>query len=189
VQTLRELGYQPILVNYNPETVSTDFDESDRLYFEELTFETICDIYAKERPLGVIVSMGGQTPNNLALRLHRAGLRILGTAPEMIDTAENRRKFASLLDGLGITQPVWQELTSIADATHFAQRAGYPMLVRPSYVLSGQAMVLPSAPATPCWSAHRTCSAARPWVWPATTRSWPGSSPRRPPSPRTTPWY
>ncbi|HMB02131.1 MAG TPA: ATP-grasp domain-containing protein [Isosphaeraceae bacterium] len=139
-RTLRELGYRPIVVNYNPETVSTDYDESDRLYFEELTFETICDIWEKERSPGIIVSMGGQTPNNLALKLHRAGLKILGTAPEMIDRAEDRRLFSALLDRLGINQPVWEELTSPEDARAFARRVGYPVLVRPSYVLSGQAM-------------------------------------------------
>jgi carbamoyl-phosphate synthase large subunit len=139
-RTLRELGYCPVIVNYNPETVSTDYDESDRLYFEELTFETICEIYERESPVGVIVSVGGQTPNNLALRLQRAGLRILGTAPEMIDRAEDRRRFSTLLDGLGIAQPPWNELTSLSAARMFAQEVGYPVLVRPSYVLSGQAM-------------------------------------------------
>ena len=125
-RTLRELGYRPIMVNYNPETVSTDYDESERLYFEELTLETIREIYEKERPLGVIVSMGGQTPNNLALKLHRAGLRILGTPPERIDQAENRRTFSALLDRLGINQPTWEELTSVADAKAFAHLVGYP---------------------------------------------------------------
>ena len=139
-RTLRELGYRPIVVNYNPETVSTDYDESDRLYFEELTFETICDIWEKERPLGVIVSMGGQTPNNLALKLHQAGLELLGTAPEMIDCAEDRRLFSALLDRLGINQPAWEERSSPEDARAFARRVGYPVLIRPSYVLSGQAM-------------------------------------------------
>jgi carbamoyl-phosphate synthase large subunit len=143
-RTLRALGYRPIMVNYNPETVSTDYDESDRLYFEELTLETLAEIYAKEQPLGVIVSMGGQTPNNLAVKLHQAGLRILGTAPSRIDQAENRRTFSALLDRLGINQPVWEELTSIADAKAFARRVGYPVLVRPSYVLSGQAMSVAS---------------------------------------------
>jgi len=137
---LRDLGYRAIVVNYNPETVSTDYDESDRLYFEELTFETICEIWEKERPLGIIVSMGGQTPNNLALRLQQAGIKILGTPPEMIDRAEDRRLFSTLLDRLGINQPVWEELTSPKDAKAFARRVGYPVLIRPSYVLSGQAM-------------------------------------------------
>jgi carbamoyl-phosphate synthase large subunit len=139
-RTLRELGYCPVVVNYNPETVSTDYDESDRLYFEELSFETICEIYEQEAPLGVIVSVGGQTANNLALRLQRSGVRILGTVPEMIDRAEDRRLFSALLDGLGIAQPTWKELTSLADAQKFARGVGYPVLVRPSYVLSGQAM-------------------------------------------------
>jgi carbamoyl-phosphate synthase large subunit len=143
-QTLRELGYRPIMVNYNPETVSTDFDESDRLYFEEQTLETIREIYEKEQPLGVIVSMGGQTPNNLALKMQLAGLKVLGTAPDMIDQAENRRTFSALLDRLGINQPEWEELTSLEDALAFARRAAYPVLVRPSYVLSGQAMSVAS---------------------------------------------
>jgi carbamoyl-phosphate synthase large subunit len=143
-QTLRERGFQPIMINYNPETVSTDYDECDRLYFEELTFETINEIYQKEQPLGVIISMGGQTPNNLALKLHRAGIRILGTSADMIDQAEDRRKFSALLDQLDINQPVWSELTSIDEAKAFANRHGYPVLVRPSYVLSGQAMSVAS---------------------------------------------
>ena len=140
VRTLRQLGYRTIVVNNNPETVSTDYDESDRLYFEELSYETISEICEKERPLGIIVSMGGQIPNNLALKLHAAGLRILGTEPEMIHRAEDRRLFSDLLDRTGISQPVWRELTSTEDARAFARRVGYPVLVRPSYVLSGQAM-------------------------------------------------
>ncbi|HXG12613.1 MAG TPA: carbamoyl-phosphate synthase (glutamine-hydrolyzing) large subunit, partial [Gemmataceae bacterium] len=143
-RTLRQRGYRPIMINYNPETVSTDYDECARLYFEELTFETIYEIYRKEEALGVIISMGGQTPNNLALKLHRAGVRILGTPPDMIDQAEDRRKFSALLDRLGINQPVWNELTSVEDAKAFANRVGYPVLVRPSYVLSGQAMSVAS---------------------------------------------
>lgn len=143
-RTLRERGYHPIMINYNPETVSTDYDECERLYFEELTFETICAICEKEQPLGVIVSMGGQTPNNLALKLHRAGIRILGTPADMIDAAEDRRKFSALLDQHGINQPVWNELTSVEEAKAFANRVGYPVLVRPSYVLSGQAMSVAS---------------------------------------------
>jgi carbamoyl-phosphate synthase large subunit len=139
-RTLRELGYRPIVINYNPETVSTDYDESDRLYFEELTLEAVCEVCEKERALGVIVAMGGQTPNNLALRLHRAGLKVLGTPPEMIDQAEDRRAFSALLDRLEINQPVWNQLTSVEEAKAFARRVGYPVLVRPSYVLSGQAM-------------------------------------------------
>jgi carbamoyl-phosphate synthase large subunit len=144
VMTLRELGYQTILINYNPETVSTDYDECDRLYFEELTFETICDIYEREQPLGIIVAMGGQTANNLALKFHEAGMRVLGTAPEHIDEAEDRHKFSSLLDRLGIDQPEWRELSSIEEAKSFARDVGYPVLVRPSYVLSGSAMAVAS---------------------------------------------
>ena len=142
--TLRALGYQTILINYNPETVSTDYDECDRLYFEELTFETISEIYEREQPLGILVSMGGQTPNNLALRLHRAGFRILGTSPEQIDEAEDRHKFSSLLDRLGIDQPDWRELSSSEEAKAFAHQVRYPVLVRPSYVLSGSAMAVAS---------------------------------------------
>jgi len=144
VMTLRALGYQTILINYNPETVSTDYDECDRLYFEELTFETISEIYEREQPLGILVSMGGQTPNNLALRLHRAGFRILGTSPEQIDEAEDRHKFSSLLDRLGIDQPDWRELSSSEEAKAFAHQVRYPVLVRPSYVLSGSAMAVAS---------------------------------------------
>jgi carbamoyl-phosphate synthase large subunit len=144
VMTLRQLGYQTILINYNPETVSTDYDECDRLYFEELTFETICEIYEREQPLGIILSMGGQTANNLALKFHQAGMRILGTAPERIDEAEDRHKFSSLLDRLGIDQPEWRELSSIEEAKAFARDVGYPVLVRPSYVLSGSAMAVAS---------------------------------------------
>jgi len=140
VMTLKKLGYHTVMINYNPETVSTDYDECDRLYFEELSFETIAEIYEKEKALGLIIAMGGQTPNNLALKLHRAGMKILGTSPEMIDRAEDRHKFSSLLDELGIDQPIWQELSSIAEAKAFAQKVTYPVLVRPSYVLSGSAM-------------------------------------------------
>lgn len=140
VMTLKQLGYRTLLVNSNPETVSTDYDQCDRLYFEELTLETIREIYAKERPHGLILSMGGQTPNTLALRLHQAGLHILGTPPAQIDAAEDRKKFSALCDRAGIRQPIWQEFRSVDEAQHFAQRVGYPVLVRPSYVLSGQAM-------------------------------------------------
>jgi len=140
VMALKKLGYNTIMINYNPETVSTDYDECDRLYFEELSFETIAEIYEKEKALGLIIAMGGQTPNNLALKLHQAGMKILGTSPEMIDRAEDRHKFSSLLDELDIDQPVWQELSSIAEAKAFAQKVDYPVLVRPSYVLSGSAM-------------------------------------------------
>jgi carbamoyl-phosphate synthase large subunit len=144
VMTLRRLGYQTILINYNPETVSTDYDECDRLFFEELTLETIFEIYQREKPLGVIISMGGQTSNNLALKLQQAGIRVLGTPPERIDEAEDRHKFSSLLDRLGIDQPEWRELSSIEEAKAFAQKVSYPVLVRPSYVLSGSAMAVAS---------------------------------------------
>lgn len=138
--TLRELGYQTVLINYNPETVSTDYDECDRLYFDELSFETIYEIYRKERPLGMVVAMGGQIANNLAMRFSKARLNVLGTSAQDIDKAENRHKFSTMLDELGIDQPEWEELLSLADALKFAQKVDYPVLVRPSYVLSGAAM-------------------------------------------------
>ncbi|MCR4438975.1 MAG: carbamoyl-phosphate synthase (glutamine-hydrolyzing) large subunit [bacterium] len=144
VHTLRQLGYRTIMVNYNPETVSTDYDECDRLYFDELSFETVLDIYEKENPLGVIISAGGQIPNNLAMKCHRAGVRVLGTSPVDIDQAEDRRKFSALLDSLDIDQPAWEELESLASAQEFARTVGYPVLVRPSYVLSGAAMSVAS---------------------------------------------
>jgi carbamoyl-phosphate synthase large subunit len=140
VLALKGLGYETIMVNYNPETVSTDYDICDRLYFEELSFERVLDIYKRERPRGVVLSMGGQIPNNIALKCFKARMRILGTSPESIDMAENRYKFSKLLDGLGIDQPVWRELRSVAEAEEFAAGVGYPVLVRPSYVLSGAAM-------------------------------------------------
>jgi carbamoyl-phosphate synthase large subunit len=140
VMTLKKLNYQTIMVNYNPETVSTDYDECDKLYFDELTLETVLEIYEKEKPLGIIISMGGQIPNNLALKLHKAGVRILGTSPLSIDNAEDRNKFSKLLDDLQIDQPEWKELTSMQEAIRFAEKVGYPVLVRPSYVLSGAAM-------------------------------------------------
>jgi len=140
VNTLRRLGYQTILVNYNPETVSTDYDECDRLYFDELNFETIYEIYEKEAPLGMIISMGGQIPNNLAVRFRKMGMHVFGTSAENIDRAENRHKFSSLLDTLHIDQPQWEELVSLNDAKKFAAKVDYPVLVRPSYVLSGAAM-------------------------------------------------
>ncbi len=144
VKTLKKLNYQTIMVNYNPETVSTDFDECDKLYFDELSYETVLDIYEKEKPVGVIISMGGQIPNNLALRLASAGVKLLGTSALNIDKAEDRRKFSKLLDTLGIDQPEWKELTSMAEATRFANTVGYPVLIRPSYVLSGAAMSVAS---------------------------------------------
>ena len=140
VASLRNMKYQTIMINCNPETVSTDYDICDKLYFDELTFERIMDIYEKESPLGIIVSMGGQIPNNLALPLHNAGVSILGTNPFDIDHAEDRHKFSRLLDELKVDQPEWKELSSIEKAEEFADRVGYPVLVRPSYVLSGAAM-------------------------------------------------
>ncbi|PGH28791.1 protein pyrABCN [[Emmonsia] crescens] len=140
IRTLREQGYKTVMVNFNPETVSTDYDEADRLYFENINLETVLDIYQLESSSGVIMSMGGQTPNNIALPLQRLNVNILGTSPEMIDTAENRYKFSRLLDHIGVDQPAWKELTSIEEATEFCAKVGYPVLVRPSYVLSGAAM-------------------------------------------------
>jgi len=131
---------EAIMVNYNPETVSTDYDISDKLYFEELTLERVLDIYDKEKPFGVIVSVGGQIPNNLALKLSQAGVKLLGTSSKSIDLAEDRSKFSALLDRLGIPQPEWSKLTTIEDAERFAEEIGYPVLIRPSYVLSGYAM-------------------------------------------------
>ena len=140
IRTLREHGYKTVMVNYNPETVSTDYDEADRLYFENISLETAMDIYELEHSAGVIISMGGQTPNNIALPLHRQGVKVLGTSPEMIDNAENRYKFSRMLDKIGVDQPMWKELTSLEDAHAACARFGYPVLVRPSYVLSGAAM-------------------------------------------------
>ena len=140
IRTLRDQGLPTIMVNYNPETVSTDYDEADRLYFENIALETILDIYDTERSRGIILSMGGQTPNNIALPLHRQNAKIYGTSPEMIDTAENRYKFSRLLDEIGVDQPQWKELTALEDAEAFCDTVGYPVLVRPSYVLSGAAM-------------------------------------------------
>jgi len=140
VSTLRNLHYRTIMINCNPETVSTDYDICDKLYFDELTFERVMDICDKEHPLGVIVSMGGQIPNNLALPLHNAGVSVLGTSPADIDRAEDRHKFSQLLDTLEVDQPKWKELTSLEGAEAFADTVGYPVLVRPSYVLSGAAM-------------------------------------------------
>jgi len=140
VQTARQLGYKSIMINYNPETVSTDYDMCDRLYFDELSFERVLDVIDLETPRGVIVSVGGQIPNNLAMKLYRQSVPILGTSPLSIDRAENRDKFSRMLDQLGIDQPAWQELTHIDDVKEFIKRVGYPVLVRPSYVLSGAAM-------------------------------------------------
>ncbi|PLW19902.1 hypothetical protein PCANC_17259 [Puccinia coronata f. sp. avenae] len=140
IRTLRGRGLRTVMVNYNPETVSTDFDEADRLYFENISLETVLDIYDMEKSSGVIISMGGQTPNNIALPLHRQNVKILGTSPEMIDNAENRYKFSRMLDKIGVDQPRWKELTTIEEAHLFCETVGYPVLVRPSYVLSGAAM-------------------------------------------------
>ncbi|MBQ9584077.1 MAG: carbamoyl-phosphate synthase (glutamine-hydrolyzing) large subunit [Bacteroidales bacterium] len=140
LQTIRSSGWRGVMINYNPETVSTDYDICDRLYFDELSFERVMDIYEMENPHGVIVSVGGQIPNNLALRLHEHSVRILGTSAESIDKAEDRNKFSSIVDALGIDQPKWKELTSLADIRYFVDEVGYPVLVRPSYVLSGAAM-------------------------------------------------
>ncbi len=145
VMTLRDLEYETILINYNPETVSTDYDECDRLYFDELSFETIKEIYCKEQPFGMVISMGGQIANNLAMKLSHAGFKLLGTSAGNIDRAENRHKFSSLLDDLEIDQPEWAELVSIEEAKLFAQKVEYPVLVRPSYVLSGAAMGVASS--------------------------------------------
>ena len=139
-QTARKLGYKSIMINYNPETVSTDYDMCDRLYFDELSFERVMDIIDLEEPRGVVVSVGGQIPNNLAMKLYRQSVPVLGTSPVSIDRAENRDKFSRMLDQLGIDQPAWQELTNLDDVKGFIQRVGYPVLVRPSYVLSGAAM-------------------------------------------------
>ncbi len=144
VLALRKLGYSTIMINYNPETVSTDYDVCDRLYFDELSFERVLDIYDKENPEGVIISMGGQIPNNLAMKLHRQNVRILGTSPLNIDKAEDRHKFSGMLDSLKIDQPAWTEAKSIDEADKFASEVDYPVLIRPSYVLSGAAMSVAS---------------------------------------------
>ena len=140
INTARKLGYKSIMINYNPETVSTDYDMCDRLYFDELSFERVLDVIDLESPRGVIVSVGGQIPNNLAMKLYRQSVPILGTSPVNIDRAENRGKFSAMLDKLGIDQPKWSALTSMEDVQKFIDEVGYPVLVRPSYVLSGAAM-------------------------------------------------
>ncbi|XP_048582392.1 CAD protein isoform X2 [Nematostella vectensis] len=142
IRELKKLGKQTIMVNYNPETVSTDYDECDRLYFDEISFESVMDIYQREKPEGIILSMGGQLPNNIAMPLHRQEARIFGTSPEYIDNAENRFKFSRLLDNIGILQPQWKELTTVESAKEFCHKVSYPCLVRPSYVLSGAAMIV-----------------------------------------------
>ncbi|CDO53794.1 hypothetical protein DV495_001936 [Geotrichum candidum] len=139
-RALRDLGKKTIMINYNPETVSTDFDEVDRLYFEELSYERVMDIYELEQSAGVVVSVGGQLPQNIALKLQDGGAKVLGTDPRDIDKAEDRHKFSSILDSIGVDQPAWKELSSVAEAKKFAETVGFPVLVRPSYVLSGAAM-------------------------------------------------
>jgi carbamoyl-phosphate synthase large subunit len=138
--TLENSGYKSIMINYNPETVSTDHDVCNKLYFEEISLERVLDIYEKENPEGVIVSMGGQIPNNLAIKLFNNDVKILGTSPLKIDSAESRDKFSSILDNLSIDQPEWEELTLLKSAKEFCKRVGYPVLIRPSYVLSGASM-------------------------------------------------
>lgn len=140
LQTIRNMGWRGVMINYNPETVSTDYDMCDRLYFDELTFERVMDIYDLEAPHGMIVSVGGQIPNNLALKLDKSGVNILGTAAYDIDRAEDRNKFSSIVDELKIDQPKWKELTTLEDVNEFVANVGFPVLVRPSYVLSGAAM-------------------------------------------------
>jgi carbamoyl-phosphate synthase large subunit len=137
---LRDMGNKTIMINYNPETVSTDFDEADRLYFEELGYERVMDIYELENAQGVVVSVGGQLPQNIALRLKNSGVNVLGTDPLQIDNAEDRHKFSSILDSIGVDQPEWTEVTSLEAAKEFANKVAYPVLIRPSYVLSGAAM-------------------------------------------------
>ena len=146
VQTAHKLGYKSIMINYNPETVSTDYDMCDRLYFDELSFERVMDIIDLENPFGVIVSMGGQIPNNLAMKLHRQQVPVLGTSPVKIDNAEDREKFSLLLDKLNVDQPRWARLSTIEEINKFVEEVNYPVLIRPSYVLSGSAMSVVSNP-------------------------------------------
>jgi len=140
IRELRNLGKKTVMINYNPETVSTDFDESDRLYFDELSLERVLDIYEKEAASGLVVSVGGQSPNNIALDLHKNGVNVLGTHPENIDGCEDRDKYSAMLDNIGVKQPAWRTLTDLPDAHAFCEETGYPVLIRPSYVLSGAAM-------------------------------------------------
>ncbi len=142
LNTIRKEGYRSVMINYNPETVSTDYDMCDRLYFDELTFERVMDILELENPHGVIISTGGQIPNNLALRLDAQKVPILGTSAKSIDNAEDREKFSAMLDRIGVDQPRWRELTSMNDINEFVEEVGFPVLVRPSYVLSGAAMTV-----------------------------------------------
>jgi len=140
INTIKNEGYRSVMINYNPETVSTDYDSCDRLYFDELTFERVMDIIDLENPYGVVISMGGQIPNNLAMRLHRMNVPVLGTSPIKIDNAEDREKFSSLLDSLQVDQPRWARLSTINEVKGFIDKVGFPVLIRPSYVLSGAAM-------------------------------------------------
>lgn len=140
IRTAASLGYKTVMINYNPETVSTDYDECDRLYFEELSVERVLDIVDREKPGGVVVSMGGQIPNNIAMALSRAHVKILGTTADMIETAENRYKFSRMLDMIGVDQPTWKECRSIEETKQFCEKVGFPCLVRPSFVLSGAGM-------------------------------------------------
>jgi carbamoyl-phosphate synthase large subunit len=140
LNTVNKMGYRSVMINYNPETVSTDYDVCDRLYFDELSLERVLDIIDYETPKGIIVSVGGQIPNTLAMRLHGLDVNILGTSPESIDNAEDRHKFSSMLDKLGVNQPKWRELSTMEDIFHFVDKVGFPVLIRPSYVLSGAAM-------------------------------------------------
>lgn len=140
LNTIRKEGWRSVMINYNPETVSTDYDMCDRLYFDELTFERVMDVLELENPHGVIVSTGGQIPNNLALRLDAQNIHILGTSAQSIDNAEDRDKFSAMLDRIGVDQPEWRALTSLEDINSFVDKVGFPVLVRPSYVLSGAAM-------------------------------------------------
>ena len=146
IKTLKKHHYETVVINSNPETVSTDFNECDKLYFEELTLERVLDIVDHESPDGVIISTGGQIPNNLAIGLYENGVNVLGTHPKNIDKAEDRHKFSSLLDTLKIDQPEWREFTKIEDAYDFAKKVSYPVLVRPSFVLSGAAMSVAETP-------------------------------------------
>jgi carbamoyl-phosphate synthase large subunit len=147
VKAAQELGYETIMLNYNPETVSTDYDICDQLIFDEISFESVMDVYEREKPEAVVVSMGGQIPNNLAMKLHRAGVKILGTAATDIDRAEDRRKFSVLLDELMINQPKWAHLTDVNEWESLVTKlGGFPVLVRPSYVLSGAAMSVAHEP-------------------------------------------
>ncbi|MDT8394415.1 MAG: carbamoyl-phosphate synthase (glutamine-hydrolyzing) large subunit [Bacteroidales bacterium] len=140
LETVKQEGYRSVMINYNPETVSTDYDICDRLYFDELSFERVLDIIEMEHPGGVIVSVGGQIPNNLSMRLHKQDVTVLGTSPVSIDRAENRFKFSKMLDSLHVDQPEWKELSSVQDIFAFTEKAGFPVIIRPSYVLSGAAM-------------------------------------------------